>query len=209
MIKKNFLAFALATFFIVFGTLPASAATKYVVNIVEETFSTSTEFLAPGDINGNGTVDAVDLSLLKKQLLGIDEYNDSSDVNGDFSVNILDLVRQRKNSASEQEFFTEGKINLNGKSVIKGNQLSNVGPGATYRIKCSSTATIKVVISGVWGQDKIIEFSPDKEIQEITMPKTISDPSNAKIALIGTGTVTEVKFTRINMDNELSANSIK
>ena len=52
----------------------------------------------PGDINGDGTIDAFDLLRLKKYLAGsetsVEEYN--ADVNGDGSIDAFDLLRLKK-----------------------------------------------------------------------------------------------------------------
>ena len=54
----------------------------------------------PGDIDGDGSIGAADLMLLRKYLVGLtieSHFDDSAaDLNGDGSIDILDLVRLRK-----------------------------------------------------------------------------------------------------------------
>ena len=54
----------------------------------------------PGDIDGDGSIDAADLMLLRKYLVGLtieSRFDDSAaDLNGDGKIDILDLVRLRK-----------------------------------------------------------------------------------------------------------------
>lgn len=54
----------------------------------------------PGDIDGDGSIDAADLMLLRKYLVGLTIEGrfdgTAADLNGDGSVDILDLVRLRK-----------------------------------------------------------------------------------------------------------------
>lgn len=53
-----------------------------------------------GDVNGSGSVDAIDYAILKKYLLGAtnldsEAYN-RTDVNGDNTVDIIDLALIKK-----------------------------------------------------------------------------------------------------------------
>jgi len=73
--------------------------------------------IGTGDANGDGNVDASDLIVLKKALLGVTDIDESDsivcDINGDGEINILDLIRLKKilvsitNTAEEQTVETQ------------------------------------------------------------------------------------------------------
>jgi hypothetical protein len=45
-----------------------------------------------GDVNGDGDVNALDITKVERVIAGLDEVTEGSDVNGDGSVNALDLT---------------------------------------------------------------------------------------------------------------------
>lgn len=61
---------------------------SYVAKFAENT-------VIKGDVNGDGNVDATDLTVLRKVLLGI-ETSDNANVNGDKNVDILDYIALKK-----------------------------------------------------------------------------------------------------------------
>lgn len=61
---------------------------SYVAKFAENT-------VIQGDVNGDGNVDATDLTVLRKVLLGI-ETSDNANVNGDKNVDILDYIALKK-----------------------------------------------------------------------------------------------------------------
>ena len=54
------------------------------------------------DVNFDNTVDAADLTLLRKDLLGISSDAKITDINGDRQTDILDLVHLKKGLSSSQ-----------------------------------------------------------------------------------------------------------
>lgn len=71
-----------------------------------------TSNVSPGDINGDGDVNILDLIRLKKYIAGADvELVGSADTNGDGDVNILDLVRLKKYLAGADVELVGGTTN--------------------------------------------------------------------------------------------------
>ena len=69
----------------------------------------------PGDLNGDGSVDEADLTLLKQYLLGENvTLTNSGDLNGDGSVNLLDLIHLNKfilsNEGGSSNVMTDAPI---------------------------------------------------------------------------------------------------
>lgn len=203
------------------GSLSVSAS-SYVSNVVCEDFSSadSCNFLAPGDMNADGLVNAVDAAELRKLLLK--GFNDSSytavfaalgsdakysDVNGDAEINIVDLVRQKKHMAESFSFVKDGVMQLNGKSAYAGEFTSIMGTGASYVIKYSykSDASIKVIISGL-GDDIVYENAAVAEMTAveytIKTPLSLAAADGIELQIIGVGVVDSFSVNRINMDNE-------
>lgn len=70
-----------------------------------------------GDVNGDGAVNANDISALKKFLVGLDgSLSGDADVNGDGSVNVFDAVAVRR-IVMQNPVSDENNINLNGSSI--------------------------------------------------------------------------------------------
>jgi len=199
------------------------SAENYVANVVDDDFSSATEceFLAPGDLNGDGSVNAIDSVELRKLMLSDldDKSYDAvyasegdtakySDVNGDDNVDIKDLVRQKKELAENFVLVSNGAMSLNGNSAYSGEFISVMGTGATYEISYSyeSEASIKIIINGL-GDEIIYENDAVSELTSVTYtlktPLSIDDVTGIELQIIGVGTVEDFSVTRINMDNEL------
>ena len=54
-------------------------------------FLLAPEPLVPGDVDGNGTVNAVDIQLVVNKVLGVNIGDRNADINGDIVVNALDV----------------------------------------------------------------------------------------------------------------------
>lgn len=202
-----------------------SAAT-YVANVVNADFASAAtcEFLAPGDMNADGAVNATDVTALRTLLLselgggdydvvfaanGIDAKY--SDVNGDTTVDARDVVRLKKNMAESFQFISDGVMILNGNSSYKGDFLSVMGTGATYSVSYDykSDAPVKVVISGL-GDDIVFEDAAASSLTTVThtleTPFSIETQDSIELKIIGVGTIDNFSVTRVNMDNELTEN---
>ena len=49
-----------------------------------------------GDLNADGTVDALDLVRLRKALLNYEDCNEINDLNGDGNLDVIDYVRMKR-----------------------------------------------------------------------------------------------------------------
>lgn len=97
-----------------------------------------------GDVNGDGAVNANDISALKKFLVGLDgSLSGDADVNGDGSVNVFDAVAVRR-IVMQNPVSDENNINLNGSSItIEGtgmelsdeNRVVTISQPGTYIVK--------------------------------------------------------------------------
>ncbi len=105
-----------------------------------------------GDIDGDGNVDAKDLTLMRRKLLEADEiYDYCRDVNCDGTFNILDLVSLKKKIAGTNErifnfsdlsgrFKTQGRTNEQTNGIL----LDWSASGLEFTADCSGTVTIEI-----------------------------------------------------------------
>lgn len=206
---KKIAALGLAIALLSCSVITAFAA-EYTSKIVDEKFDSvaSSKFLATGDMNADGAVNATDATSLRKELIGGSVKN-LADINGDFSIDVRDLVRQKKIIAENKQHINEGALTFNGSSVYHGDVLSKMGTGASYVVSYSykSDAPVKVVISG-FGEDIVLESAAADTLTSAThtlktpLSKTVS--GDVELRIVGAGTVDNFNITRINMDNELS-----
>lgn len=188
----------------------SASAEKYSANIVSESFSSasSCKFLQPGDVNKNGAVNADDMALCRKNLLGIatDIASAYYDINGDSANNIKDLVRQKKIISSNADFIADGAMSLNGNSIYSGEFVSIMGTGSEYTITLSyiSDSGIKIKING-FGEEKVFSAGAATELKTVTFsyktPLSKSNTQGVELQVIGIGSVSDLSVTRINMDN--------
>ena len=206
------------------STLSVSATT-YVKNVVSDfTTAADCDFLAPGDLNADGKVDAADSVKLRQLLisdLGDGSYNTVfaakgevskySDTNGDDFVNLKDLLRQKKNLAENFEFISDEAMSINGNSAYNGEFISVLGTGASYKISYSykSDTPVKVRINGL-GEQIVYEDAAATKITSVIhtfkTPLSIDETAGIELQIIGVATVKDFTVTRINMDNELVEN---
>lgn len=219
-IVRNLVVFGLITVFSVVSALSA-AATEYVENVISEDFTAACDFLAPGDMDANGVINSTDSVSLRKLLLNnrVDKTYDElyastgeqamySDVNGDSFVDIRDLVRQKKNLATNLEFIENGAMQLNGNSSYNGEFISVLGSGAEYEISYTYKSESKLLIK-INGLSEQIIYENDPSADSVTVTKTFKTPltitgtDGIEFQIIGVGTIEDISVTRINMDNEL------
>lgn len=217
-------AMCLALIALLSGVLSVSA-TSYVVDVLSEDFAAAEcEFLAPGDLNADKSLDAADAVSLRKIL--IEDETDGTyaavytanadakyaDVNGDDSVNILDLVRQKKNTAADFEIVDteQGAMVLNGNSAYAGDLFSVMGTGADYKVSFSykSDSPVKVKINSM-GEEIVIEKAAASDWT--TVEETVKTPlafaeNGIELQIIGEGLVNDISLSRTNMDNDYSEN---
>ena len=178
---------------------------KYLVN---ETFQAveETNFLLPGDVNADRSLNAADSVHLSKLLLGVGGVDEKySDVNGDGALNVIDLIRQKKNSANYGTIIADGEYRLNGKSIYGVSLYENMRSGAEYRVvmKYSADSDIKVIINGV----EMLASSADSTFEyDFTAPLTIDREEDYRLEIVGTGTVSHFSIQAVNTDNELVEN---
>ena len=84
---------------------------KYIIvsgNAVDKVGYSSGFSVKPGDLSGNGFVQADDLTLIRRELLGESNFDLMlKDANGDGSFNIVDLVNLKKSVASSPSLATK------------------------------------------------------------------------------------------------------
>jgi len=222
-IARKLLVFALVAAFSVVSASGVTAA-EYVENVVSEDFTSACKFLAPGDMDADGSVNAEDAVALRKLLLSNsgDKTYDAvfaakgseakySDINGDSLVDIKDLVRQKKNLTENFVFVENGAMSLNGNSSYKGDFISVLGSGAEYEISYTykSDSDLLVKINGL--SEKIVyenEAATDSTTVTKTFktPLTLTETDGIELQIIGVGSVENISVTRINMDNDLVEN---
>lgn len=222
---RKLISLGLAAAFSVIGMLSVSA-TEYVEKVVAEDFTTASacEFIAPGDLNADGSVNADDSVSLRKLLLSNleDKSYDAvyaskgaeakySDINGDKNVDIKDLVRQKKNLTENFVFIEDGAMSLNGNSAYIGEFISVLGSGAEYEISYTykSDSSIKVMINGL-SEEIVYENEAASDSTTVTntfkTPLTLAEANGIELQIIGVGLVENISVTRINMDNDLVEN---
>jgi len=212
--KNKAFRFTVLCFLIAFGmnfAFPCSAA-RYATFAVDEDFSAAAEcdFLEPGDMNADGSLNAADLTALCQVLLN-DTQHSYSDVNGDRQTNVLDLIRAKKNSVSV--FVNDGSMNLNGNSIYNGEFISALRTGVTYQIRCRyrSTSAVTVLVNGL-GQEKVFTLaSTDGEWATVTnnfnTSLTIASHTGIELQVIGVASVDDFEIKQLNTDNEYNINS--
>lgn len=222
-IVRKLIVFGLVAAFLVVGTLGVTAA-EYVENVVSEDFTSAGEFLAPGDMDANGSVNAEDAVALRELLLNNngDKAYDAvyaakgaeakySDINGDDLVDIKDLVRQKKNLTENFVFIENGAMSLNGNSSYKGEFISVLGTGAEYEVSYTykSDSDLLVKINGL-SEEIVYENEPVADsttvIKTFKTPLTLTETDSIELQIIGVGSVEYISVTRINMDNDLVEN---
>ena len=183
------------------------SALRYYTYAVEESFASQGAFLAPGDVDGDGTLAASDLTQLSQVLLGI-EVSDCvyTDVNGDTAINIIDLIRAKKNAAVD--FVSEGAMNLNGKSTYSAEFASRMSPGASYQVICryKSNSAVSVKLNGIGSAKDYTLASTSGSYTTVTnnftTPQTMSGSGTVTLEINGTATVDSFEIKRVNADNE-------
>ena len=220
---KGIVVFAVIALLVVGSMLGVSAA-KYLRDVVDCDFeSTGGAFLAPGDYDGNGTIEEADHNSLKSLILdtnGEDAYSSVyakdtdaiySDVNGDGIIDIRDLVLQDENKGAD--FVTGGAMVLNGNSAYKDELFSNMGTGAEYKIVYTykSDASVEVKLNGLDGLlADSTETATDGGTGDVTVTRSIKTPlsfekgNGIELQLVGEGEITDFSVTRVNMDNEIA-----
>lgn len=205
------------------------SAKSYVVNVLSDDFSDAgkSEFLPAGDLNADKKIDSTDITSLKKIILKNNtdstytavygEYGDEAlyaDVTGDGMVNIIDLVRQKKLSAGSYEVVENGALVLKGNTAYKNDLLSVMGTGAKYRVqftyKSSDSVTLK--LNSMGEEIKIEKDAADRETtvsEIITAPLSFADDGIDLQIICKDGIIKDFSITRIDMDNEISADGIK
>ncbi|MBR5347730.1 MAG: hypothetical protein IK125_00660 [Lachnospiraceae bacterium] len=98
-----------------------------------------------GDLNGDGTLDEADLTLLKDYLLGKDvTLTNSGDLNGDGSVNTLDLIHLYKyllnNTGNSSNVMTEAPI------LTLSKEIAASGEDVTIRVDLSDNPGIMAML---------------------------------------------------------------
>lgn len=206
----KFAALCLAAAVLVISGISVSAE-KYTATVISDSFSSASacEFLQPGDIDKNGSVDTTDLVFTRKSLLGVatDIAAAYFDVNGDDDSDIRDLVHQKKIIVAQSDFITSGAMQLNGNSIYSGDFVSVMGTGAEYKISLSYTSDtdIRVKING-FGEEKVFTADAASEQTTVTFnyktPLSKSNEAGVELQIIGVGAVSDFSVTRLNMDNE-------
>ncbi len=216
---KRILCFGLALAF-VFSCAIGASAKNYLANVVDEDFASASncKFVAPGDMNGDGAVNASDSVALRKLLLngksgGYDEVvalkgadAKFSDTNGDSAVDVRDLVRQKKNIVSMKKHIADGALQLNGICVYGGPISDAMGANVEYTLSYTYTSdeAIKVVISGL-GDDIVFEEAAATGAtvtHKFTTPYSFEGSKGAELKILGNGTVSDFSLTRPAFDNE-------
>lgn len=212
---------------LIFSCMLCVSATEYTVDVLAEDFAAADcDFLAPGDLDADGALNATDAVSLRKLLIE-DETDGTytavytakgeeakySDVNGDDAVNILDLVRQKKNIANEFTLVdtAEGTMALNGNTAYTGEFVSKMGTGAEYKVAFSykSDSAIKIKINSMGEEPIVIEKAAANDltaVEEVIKTPLEFAENGIEFQIIGQGEVSEVSVTRTNMDNEYSEN---
>lgn len=222
---RKLITLGLATTFSVISILSVSAA-EYVEKVVAEDFTTASvcEFIAPGDLNADGSVNANDSVSLRKLLLsnlGDHSYDavyaskgeeaKYSDINGDENIDVRDLVRQKKNMVENFVFIENGAMSLNGNSAFVGEFISVLGSGAEYEISYTykSDSSIRVKINGL-SEEIVYENEAASDFTTVTetfkTPLKIAETDGIELQIIGVGSIENISVTRINMDNDLVEN---
>lgn len=184
-------------------------------------------FIAPGDLNADGSVNAGDLVLIKKILLNTNKvkyaevYSEIgleakfSDANGDNNINVIDLVRVKK--CVEREFI--GKTNgVNGSAGmnIYGN-VSYVGGLSTilsadkyYQISFDykSDDALKLTVNGISNQEYVFKSEPSadwaKKTYLIATAEKFVSTSDIEVKICGNGVVDNITITPCTIDNDFA-----
>lgn len=214
------LALCLVVITLMCGSLSVCAASY----VIAEDFANASDckFLAPGDMDADGTVVADDLVMLKQLLLskkGGNSYNDVykangetakySDINGDGFVNIIDLVRQKKNSAKNSTFITDSVMVLNGNSAFTGAFTSVLGANAVYDIGLTYKSDSPVIIKISDLDEEIVFDAASKTTTVVKSFETSANITNASgidFQIIGVASIDDISVVRVNLDNDLADN---
>lgn len=190
------------------GVLAETASVSDPHRVLTEDFASkdACQFLAPGDIDANGIVNAEDLAQLRQMLLK-DEESKYSDVNGDESVDIRDLIRLKRNIANNDEFIANGVMSLNGSSAFKGAFTGSLCENAEYEIKLIYRSDAQVTVKLADLDKKIIFDAASESSTEVrktfTTPESITDEDNIDFQIIGIADIEYISVTRIGVDNDV------
>lgn len=195
---------------------------------VEFDFENGSEgFIAPGDLNADGSVGAEDLVILRKILLNTEKatYNDVyteigadakfSDANGDGWVNIIDLVRAKK---SATKIFIESGVGHNGSAgmniygnvAFSGRLDDMLEADKYYKISFDYKAgsALKLTVNGISNQIYTFdaEASADWATKTylIATAETFVSTSDIEMQICGSSVVDNIKITPCTIDNDLS-----
>ena len=148
---------------LVLGSFSVSAQNNTVLNIDFETANQSECFErvdASGDINSDRKINASDIILLKKMLLGIEQLTNKANVNEDTATDIRDLIRLKKilmnlkdvigndiGVSSSKGLFLDGKVAYANEfvSLLEADQYYQI----TYSYKTLDANPIIVKLDGI------------------------------------------------------------
>lgn len=186
----------------------------------------SNGFLAPGDLNSDGNVNALDLVMLRLILLTSDacDYDELckeigsdakfSDANGDSSVNILDLVRVKK---CVDRIFIESDGGVNGTAGMNvyGNVSYSGGLSSVltkdryYKLSFSykSDEPLKFTINGISAQKYVFNTSASSDWKTETYifgtAEDFTSISDIEMQICGSGIVDNIAIVPCTIDNDL------
>lgn len=221
MFGKAIISMAIVTVFCALTVFGVSAE-QYKKYVITDDFTGDTDFLAPGDYDGNGAIEQEDEVALKGLLLTVDDTANTyttvfqnnagaiySDVNGDGDVDVRDLVMLDQNSNGE--FVADGVMNLNGNSAFSGKLFDVLGTGAEYEIEYSysENTSVDVKFNGLDGllKDSTTQNTENGVVtvtRSIKTPFTITNQNGIELQLVGEGEIQSFSVTRVNMDNEIA-----
>lgn len=199
--------------------LPKVVSSELLEDIKENFDSASDcKFLAPGDMDADGIVNANDLVTLRGILLS--RVNDDSydtvyktngetamysDVNGDEFVDLKDLVRMKKNLAENFEFIKDGCMSLNGNSAYKGKFTSGLEANAKYEVTLTykSDSPVKIKMADL-GEEIIFDAASEMKsvTKTFTTPVMITDDDGIELQIIGEALVDDFAITKVENGEE-------
>ena len=184
-------------------------------------------FIPAGDLNADGSVNANDLVVLKRVLLGTKKQSYKevyteigvdakySDANGDYEVDIRDLIRAKKNAAKSFINATGGKngtagMNVYGNVAFSGTLSKKLEKDRYYQVSFDykSDDVLKITVNGISNQ--IYAFESEAAADWATKTYLIGtaenfdDISDIEVQICGNGAVDNITITPCTVDNDLA-----
>lgn len=207
---KSFAIFGVAAVLLSAAFTVGAASPAMTTDFTETQYAS---FVALGDMDKNGTIEANDLVLMRKHFLGIDGVDAKySDANNDKCDDIRDLIRLKKLLAANNTSAVKAGAGSNGAAALvlgsnavyyNGDFVKGLKANTNYQLTVTykSSDKLNVKIYGVAANTLSFTESASSDFtvanRVFTTGSALTENSGFEIELSGSGTVASVSVTEI------------